>query len=279
MHLCRKDKVPIRKLVFYFDASGIQAAEVWASAIDFFRQAGILHTEYSLTFPALVRKGGPALVVSSEEALAVLQEESPTMFTLGHDAGNASQRIMLSPMSGSRRFYNFHVGSSEPTWMPTTWAPLIESMAQTFALAIASSIDAHYAGWQSCNDPEYYAHTYGSIEGFRVLRPLPPPHHDVERLDISLNPGRFDTCNGGPAFVKADLWLGPCFWDYAPCRKEEVLTQRWLKVRETEHFVHINAYPEPFTRPDGEQGEIQRKLWRLLFHSDCQWPPGSQSPT
>ena len=109
MHLCRKDKVPIRKLVFYFDASGIQAAEVWASAIDFFRQAGILHTEYSLTFPALVRKGGPALVVSSEEALAVLQEESPTMFTLGHDAGNASQRIMLSPMSGSRRFYNFPV--------------------------------------------------------------------------------------------------------------------------------------------------------------------------
>jgi hypothetical protein len=96
---------------------------------------------------------------------------------------------------------------------------------------------------------------------------------DSFKLDTSTNPGRNDKINGGPAMVAADMWLGPAFWKYAPCHKEEVISQPWLKVRDTEHFLHINSFPEPFTRPDGEQGEIQRKLWRLLFHSDCQWPP------
>jgi hypothetical protein len=273
MSLSREHKNPIRQLSFYFDATGIEAAQVWAVAIDFFREATILHQEYSLSYPVVSKNDCETLIVSPDEALEVLREKRPIVFSLGHNVGNRTQTIRFSPTNQAPGLYSFYVGGSEPKWRPPDWTPLIERLAQSFPLAIASPYDADYGAWQNTSDPKWYARTYGPTEGFRILRPLPPPLDKIERLDISTNPGRFATCNGGPAFVNADLWLGPAFWKYAPCRKEEVLSQPWLKVRDTEHFLHLKAYPEPFTRPDGEQGEIQRKLWQLLFHSDCQWPP------
>jgi hypothetical protein len=74
------------------------------------------------------------------------------------------------------------------------------------------------------------------------------------------------------------MWLGPAFWAEAACAPEEVRAQPWLNIKETEHYMHINCWPEPFTRPDGEQGELQKKLWRLLFNSDCEWPPNGGIP-
>ena len=47
------------------------------------------------------------------------------------------------------------------------------------------------------------------------------------------------------------------------------------EVRDTPHYLYLKSWPHPFTRPDGEQGRVQQKLWRLLFHEDCEWPPGS----
>ena len=96
-------------------------------------------------------------------------------------------------------------------------------------------------------------------------------------LDTSLNPGRYivDDKNQFRA-VPADLWLGPHFWDYAPCTKEEVLAADFfIEKRDTPHYLYLKSWPHPFTRPDGEQGRVQQKLWRLLFKEDCEWPPGS----
>lgn len=235
-----------------------------------------MHEEYSLSYPVLSKNRSDVLIVSPEEALEVLREKRPTVFSLVHNVGDRTQTIRFSPTTQAPGVCSFFVGGSEPKWIPADWAPLVERLAERFPLAIAGPSDAGYGAWQNTSDAKYYARTYGSIEGFRIVRPLPPPLDKIEILDISTNPGRSVTCNGGPAFVKADLWLGPAFWKYAPCRKEEVLSQPWLKVRDTEHFLHLKAYPEPFTRPDGEQGEIQRKLWQLLFHMDCQWPPNHE---
>jgi hypothetical protein len=152
--------------------------------------------------------------------------------------------------------------------------PLMDGLASLGKLALAVMDNHDYSVWQRCTDPKYYAERYGSIDGFPLIHVAPnPPFPAEDRLDTSTNPGRGERVNGGPAMVAADMWLGPAFWNYAPCTREEVLRQPWLEVCDTEHSLYLKAYPEPFTRPDGEQGEIQRRLWQLLFHSDCRWPP------
>lgn len=94
-------------------------------------------------------------------------------------------------------------------------------------------------------------------------------------LDLSKFPGRIGSMNKMPVFVAADMWLGPAFWKHAPSTKEEVLKEPWVEVEDTERYLYLKAYPQPFTRPDGEQGRLQRRLWNVLFHQDCEWPPGS----
>ena len=96
-------------------------------------------------------------------------------------------------------------------------------------------------------------------------------------IDVSLNPGRpkelLPTINFYPT---AEMWLGPHFWPYAKCTKEEALAAGfWLETRDTPHYTYFKCWPTPFTRPDGEQGRMQQRLWKLFFHEDCEWPPGS----
>lgn len=105
----------------------------------------------------------------------------------------------------------------------------------------------------------------------------------MERLDISLNPGR--KVNPGrevsanevsSSLVTAETWLGPDFWEGAACTKEEVLAADFfLEVRDEPGFLYLKSWPHAFNRPDGEQGRVQQKLWRLLYKKDCEWPPGS----
>jgi hypothetical protein len=143
------------------------------------------------------------------------------------------------------------------------------------ALAFAGVNQGDYLAWQRCGRLEWYEKKYGSIQGFPIVenKDLPPP---LDRtLDLSKFPGRISSMNKMPVFVAADMWLGPAFWKYAPCSKEEVLKEPWLEVEDTEHYLYLKAYPHPFTRPDGEQGRLQRRLWNVLFHQDCEWPPGS----
>lgn len=99
---------------------------------------------------------------------------------------------------------------------------------------------------------------------------------DVEMIDNSLNPGRRRDILKGVYFLPtAEMWLGPHFWQYAKCTKEEAMAADFfLEVRDTPHFLYLKSWPEPFTRPDGEQGRQQQRIWKLFFHEDCEWPPG-----
>jgi hypothetical protein len=149
----------------------------------------------------------------------------------------------------------------------------IAALSSKGVLSSANLVHQNYSGWQRTDSIEYYAKLYGSIEGFRLTK---PPGSDFERLDISLNPGSGRGSDHQPKRVSADMWLGPHFWSYASCTKEEVLAADFfIEKRDTPHYLYLKSWPHPFTRPDGEQGRVQQKLWRLLYHQDCEWPPGS----
>jgi hypothetical protein len=134
-----------------------------------------------------------------------------------------------------------------------------------------------YVGWQIMTDKKRYSRKYGSIDGFRekIIKHT-PPLDDVHELDTSLNPGSRRGTQFQPQSISSELWIGPHFWTYAPCTKEEVLAADFfIEKRDTPHYLYLKSWPHPFTRPDGEQGRVQQKLWRLLYHQDCEWPPGS----
>jgi hypothetical protein len=269
-----------RSLSFYCDRTIAQPPNVWVVVRDFLEHCGLLRERYLMTFTGQAGEGGANhATVNPEQVAEVLRRERAASFTLRYDLHDEPRQMIRFGRATRSKIHaslNFETTAGEPR--PQNWVPLIETLAESVRLAIAGTADREYNGWQHCADPQYYLAHYGPIDGFRILHPLSPPHNEVEKLDISRNPGRLDYIHGGPALVRADLWLGPAIWDYAPCRKEEVSARSWLKVRETEHFLYVKAYPEPFTRPDGEQGEIQRRLWQLLFHSDCRWPPGEGGP-
>jgi hypothetical protein len=259
--------------VFYLPTEGNPALNLLATVFAFLRKAGALSDRYVITVPGLPDGSEAAQSITPEEILCILGRQEPRTFALRHDSGDLSQGIVLLACSKTVRYGCFTVANQIPNLRPPSWSPLIEELASVVRFAFAGTHNPDYIGWQRCADAKYYKQKYGAVHSSQITRPLPPPLDKFEQLDVSRNPGRFDHVNGGPAFVSSDMWLGPAFWDYAPCRRDEIVKQNWLNLQETEQFLHINAYPEPFTRPDGEQGEIQRRLWQLLFHLDCQWPP------
>jgi hypothetical protein len=139
--------------------------------------------------------------------------------------------------------------------------------------------DQRYNGWQSTVWAYDYVRMGGVIPpgmGRATLPSVDGIGPDRVRLDISKNPGRQSAVDGHFKAVAAEMWLGNDFWKYAPCSRDEVASADFLiDSRNYPDFVFIKAWPHPFTRPDGEQGRVQQELWQLLFHQDCEWPPGS----
>jgi len=271
---------PNRTPICYFAPSGVNPAAAWRLALDFIERAGSVSKLYSWWAYGSERPRNRNLWEESSGAdiLRALQAEKVTGWCVHATSGTKTLRISLDgPWSGFP-WQHFSLTSQIPDLPIQNPLPLVEELASVGELALAVVLDARYGSWQRCSDLEYYSEHFGSTEGLRIIRKLAiPPIPERLVLDTSTNPGRNEVINGGPAMVAADMWLGPAFWEYAPCTRKDVIRQRWLEVRDTESFLYIKAYPEPFTRPDGEQGEIQRRLWKQVFHSDCRWPPGGNA--
>jgi hypothetical protein len=164
---------------------------------------------------------------------------------------------------------------------PDDWGPLIESLMASWPAIGAWQWRHRYQVWQWIEEvresyesrfgplPPGYKISYEKVDGFQ-------PQPDRLIIDISLNPGRpKELLPKVFFFPTAEMWLGPHFWQYAKCTKEDVLAADFfLEKRDTPHFLYLKSWHEPFTRPDGEQGLQQQRLWKLLFHEDCEWPPG-----
>ncbi len=138
-----------------------------------------------------------------------------------------------------------------------------------------------YQAWQWASVFDSYELMFGPIplnlRTYIEKSACPAIAPDREMIDISLNPGRIKDISPGIYFVpSAEMWLGPHFWQYAKCSKEEVLAADFfLEKRDTPHFLYLKSWQQPFTRPDGEQGRQQQRIWKLFFHEHCEWPLGS----
>jgi len=87
-----------------------------------------------------------------------------------------------------------------------------------------------------------------------------PPENDLIKA-----PGLANDRGAYLEGVAAEMWFGESFWQYAACSKEDVLACDWLKCQDRRFQLHVEAWPEPFTSAEGEQGEVQRRLLELLF--------------
>ncbi len=164
---------------------------------------------------------------------------------------------------------------------PNDWGPMLEALMTLFPSTGAWQYWGPYRAWQGANCIEKcYEELYGALPpGCRTWKEPPshPSFPELTLIDISLNPGRSKQLYPYSSFYpSAEMWLGPHFWQYAKCTKEEAQAANfWLETRDTPHVTYFKCWPTAFTRPDGEQGRMQQRLWKLFFHEDCEWPPGS----
>lgn len=148
--------------------------------------------------------------------------------------------------------------------------PLLHALIVNCPLIDAIAYEpGSYREWQSCTSEQMYRARYGETKGFGIVTLGTSPLPIRRLLDVSRNPGSSRVSGGLHFSVASEMYLGPGFWRYAACTKEEVLAADFiLEKRETPHYLYIRTWPHPFTRPDGEQGRVQQK-------EDCEWPPGS----
>ena len=164
---------------------------------------------------------------------------------------------------------------------PDDWRVLIERLMIRFS-AIGGWQWGHlYRVWQWLERADWWnCSQFGPLPGgYRIWHEPGLTECDPGKrlIDISKNPGRpRELAFRAKFYPTAEMWLGPHFWQYAKCTKEEALAADfWLETRDTPHFTYFKCWPAPFTRPDGEQGRMQQRLWKLFFNEDCEWPPGS----
>jgi hypothetical protein len=220
------------------------------------------------------------LTLTPDEVLALIQERDLDGFAVntGYSAKSVGYQLIHAKELGRQTLLSGYIGESAAA--PGDWGPLIEGLLTLWPAIGAWQWDHLYRSWQWAIRERSYERFFGPIppkikrinqKSDCVMAP------DRELFDISLNPGRPKELLVDVRFyATSEMWLGPHFWQFAKCSKEEVLSaDLFLEVRDTPHFLYLKSWPHPFTRPDGEQGRVQQRLWRLLFHEDCEWPPGS----
>lgn len=219
------------------------------------------------------------LRLSANEIFNLIEERELDGFAVntGYSEKSVSYKLTHAKNTGKQTLLSCYIETNAAA--PADWGPLIEGLLTLWPGIGAWQWDHLYRVWQWCTSERRYGKFCGPIPPYKRIIQKSPCSMDPDRelLDISLNPGRPKELLVNVRFYPtSEMWLGPHFWQFAKCSKEEVLAAGFfLEVRDTPHFLYLKSWPHPFTRPDGEQGRVQQKLWRLLFHEDCEWPPGS----
>jgi hypothetical protein len=201
-------------------------------------------------------------------------EERWITLTLG-PVGGGMMHPEASKIPGRMLSCRFESGAN----VPPSWHALIEQISSRWITYGGFEWDHRYMGWQTTIWADDYERVGGLLpKGMeqKVIPSIDGLSPARIQLDISKNPGRQSAKDGQFRAVAAKMWLGNDFWKYSPSVREEVANADFLiDSRNYPDFVYIHSWPHPFTRPDGEQGRVQQKLWQLLFREDCEWPPGS----
>lgn len=220
------------------------------------------------------------LLLDAEGVRKVISERSMDGFRVNTGFSIRSIDFWLANIDATVKSARLTVHLEEKTKAPPTWNELIEVYLNKWLCIGAWQWKTNYWCWQNHCLTEGYERLWREIPP-NANRCIKPSASGVgpgkEWIDISMNPGRKKTIIPGIDFLPtAEMWLCPHFWQYAKCTKEEALAADFfLEKRDNPHFLYLKCWPTAFTRPDGEQGRMQQRLWKLFFHEDCEWPPGS----
>jgi hypothetical protein len=269
----------------FFPTPAEPVAEVWRQLILFLAQHDALPQAFEFS-----QLWGHSAQMQADQSLSLPPHEIESIITAKNlhgfhvSAGHSNEEI---------EFYLAHAGDHPYSRLgclvgsdanaPTDWAEFLENLMMRFDAVGAWQWRRLYNYWQGdVAADDRYIQRWGKLPpGYKTFKQPAPlsltPQPERSLIDISLNPGRPKQLEPGLHFLAtAEMWLGPDFWQYAACTKEEALdADFFLEKRDTPHYLYLKCWPEPFTRPDGEQGRMQQRLWKLFFNEDCEWPPGS----
>lgn len=269
-------------------------SDFWKILTEFLTNADVLPKKFMLSgvvgHPAhlTAKRGDPEMILSPEEIHRVICKRELTGFAVDTGYSDYGVRYHLQELGDILEpdvlWCIFKTSLRPKAKAPDDWSALLENLQSRWSCILAFQYWPMYLGWQGCKIRDFYETVnLGPLPS--GIKTYPDPSYAEESsigkcrtfIDISLNPGRpKELLVGVDFYPTAEMWLGPHFWQYAKCTKKEALAADfWLEKRETPQFTYFKCWPTPFTRPDGEQGRMQQRLWKLFFHEDCEWPPGS----
>ena len=276
------------KLYFSVTFPGIPVSviDAWRGLTCFLQLQGLLPKRFSVSQIA-----GHAEKYHTTKKLALAADEITQLITKRNlngfwvNSGNFERceyldfSLLHAKNLGNQSTLTCYIGNKAKA--PDDWKDFIEQLLESSPCIGAWQWKSYYQSWQTNSRQRDNSKT--------TFGPIPPGTKrwtekssdgygpDTEYLDTSLNPGRNKELIPTIRFYpSAEMWLGPHFWQYAKCSKKEALAADFfIEKRDTPHYLYLKCWPEAFTRPDGEQGRMQQRLWKLFFHEDCEWPPGS----
>lgn len=279
------DNTNIPQFIIGFPTAPRHVSNIWRQLVDFLADREALPNEVELRWmigppeewdSQLIAK----LAVGEVEALIL--ERKLDGFRVYSGSGARSFQYTLTNHEGRGCILTcfFEKGAM----VPAPWNPLIEDVISKNLCVVACQSNTRYHSWQGSETVDrFWEKRFGELPpGCKTWSepfsgPSLTPQPDRVFIDVSKNPGRPKALSSVVNFYPtAEMWLGPHFWQYAKCTKEEAqAADFFIEKRDTPHYLYLKCWPEPFTRPDGEQGRMQQRLWKLFFDEDCEWPPGS----
>jgi len=219
------------------------------------------------------------LILRPDEIRQIIVDRELNGFYVDTGHSNKSIHFYLADDKNAGGAANLNIRIWPKTKTPPSWNGLIEALLVQWPAIGAWQWNRLYGAWQNTVNPDIYTRNFGDIPANIEFYVIPgdgiaPDTHRIKMLNA---PGRRKNILWGVDFrPTAEMWLGEHFWQYAKCTKDEAMAADFfLDVRDTPDFLYLKSWREAFTRPDGEQGRQQQRIWKLFFHEDCEWPPGS----
>lgn len=261
--------------------------DVWRAVASFLKQEGCLADCFEVSQIAGHPKAlhsRKRLVLSAGEIAHLAEERNLHGFQISAGEGEARVLFRMANAEPSNLGSTLRCLVDREARAPSAWGGLVEGLMRLFPSVGGWQWHQYYQQWQWVTEiGKSYQLLYGELPPGSQIRTEPftgpslTPQPNKVFVDNSLNPGRLKELLPMVQFYPtAEMWLGPDFWQYAKCTKEDALAADFfLEIRDTPHFLYLKSWSEPYSRPDGEQGRQQQRLWKLFFDDDCEWPPGS----
>lgn len=229
------------KIRAFLPKNSLEPFEVWNELAGFLQYRGYLKEDYHLSL-GMKKKGASDLgtieVKTYEEIEVCLKrdEGSPVLRAVHKLAGTILYDQSLTYFANKGELIVF----ADEGHIPEDWDGFLITSKIGEKITNAIQTDRKYLSAQN--------------------KHATPPENNLFQLP-ALSNLRDNYLEG----VSAEMWFGQSFWQYASCTKEELMACDWLKCQDRGFQLHVEAWDGPFTSAEGEQGEVQRQLLKMLF--------------